>query len=44
MLSSFITLVLGVYDFIVWGVLGFSTIEVVESVSNLIYYLEGLGL
>lgn len=44
MLSGLITLLLSCYDYLVWGVLGLPTIEVVEKVTDFIYLLEGLGL
>ncbi len=44
MISYVVTLFLTLFDFIAWDLLGFTTIEVVDSVSNFIYYLEHLGL
>lgn len=44
MLSNLLIVGLKAFDFIAWELLGFTTIEVVEAMTDVIYLLEGIGL
>lgn len=44
MISNILTLGLKVFDFMAWEVLGFTTINIVEAATDLIYLLENIGL
>ena len=44
MISNILTLGLKVFDFLAWEVMGLTTITIVENITDVIYYLENLGL
>lgn len=44
MISNILIAGLKVFDFIAWEVMGFSTITIVEGATDIIYFLENLGL
>lgn len=44
MISNILIAGLKVFDFIAWEVMGLTTIEIVEGATDIIYFLEGLGL
>ena len=43
-ISNILIAGLKAFDFIAWEVMGFSTITIVEGATDIIYFLEGLGL